>query len=133
MKKKMFAIFIVCMFAMVSIPTVLGNEAEINNNEWKIITMKGKCYGWSSGTILHFFSIWATPQPMRYFQLTEDTKIKINGELYPIEGNSSVLIEGFVGKAISPFEWMVKEKQGLKRPYDFTVFGFCKHIEVTTE
>ena len=133
MKKKMLAIFIVCMLAMVSIPTVLGNEAEINNDEWKIITMKGKCDSWSCGTILHFFSIWATLQPMRFYQVTEDTEIKINGELYPLEGNSSVLIEGFVGKAFFPLKWIIYEKQEIEPPYDITVFGFCKYIEVTTE
>ena len=44
-----------------------------------------------------------------------------------------MLIEGFVGKAISPFEWMVKEKQGLKLPYDFTVFGISRYIEINPE
>ena len=106
---------------------------EINNNEWKIITMKGKCDSWSCGTILHFFSIWATPQPMRFYQVTEDMKIKINGELYPIEGNSSVLIEGFVGKAFFPLKWIIYEKQEIEPPHDITVFGFCKYIEVATE
>ena len=133
MKKKIITLVIVGIFLLLSIPTVLGNEAEINNGEWKIISIKGKCTGWSCGTIIHFFGIYVTPQPMRYFQLTEDTEIKINGELYPIEGNSSVLIEGFIGKSIFLFEWFLKEKQGLELPYDFTVFGISKYIEITPE
>jgi hypothetical protein len=44
-----------------------------------------------------------------------------------------VKFHGFVGKAIFPFERITKEKQGLERPYDLTVFGIGKYIEITPE
>jgi hypothetical protein len=133
MKKKIITLAIVGLFLLLSIPTVLGNEAEINNDEWKIITMKGKCDSWSCGTILHFFSFWATPQQMSFYGVTEDTEMAINGEVYPLEDNSKVKFHGFIGTAIFPFERIIKEKQGVEPPYDFTVFGIGKYIEITPE
>lgn len=138
MKKKIIAFAIVALFLLLA-PTVLGNEEEINNEKisdntgWKIVTIKGKCNSWSCGTILHFFSVWATQQQMSFYGVTEDTEIKINGELYPIEETSKVKFHGFVGKAMWPFEWISYEKQELEPPYDFTVFGIVKNIEITTE
>ena len=120
------------LFLLLSIPAVLGNEAEITENEWKIVTIKGKCDSWSCGTILHFFGIWATPQPMIFYGVTEDTEIKINGELYPLEENSKVKFHGFVGKSIFPLEWIIAEKQGLENPY-LMVFGIAKNIEIIPE
>ena len=133
MKMKIITLAIAGLFLLLAIPTVLGNEAEINNDEWKIISIKGKCDYFSCGTIIHFFGIYGTLQPMRFHQVTEDTEITINGELYPLEGKSSVLIKGFIGKSIFLFERILKEKQGLERPYDFTVFGIGKYIEITPE
>jgi hypothetical protein len=86
MKKKIITLAIVGLFLLLSIPTVLGNEAEINNDEWKIITMKGKCDSWSCG--------WATPQQMSFYGVTEDTEMAINGEVYPLEDNSKVKFHG---------------------------------------
>ena len=107
-------------------------QAEINNDEWKIISIKGKCDSWSCGTILHFFSIWATPQQMSFYGVTEDTEIKINGEIYPLEENSKVKFHGFVGKSLFPLKWIIYEKQEIEPPHDITVFGVCKHIEITS-
>jgi hypothetical protein len=116
MKKQIITLVIVGIFLLLPIPTVLGNEAKINNDEWKIISINGKCDYFSCGTILHFFGIWTTSQQMSFYGVTEDTEIKINGEVYPIEENSKVKFHGFVGKAIFPFERITKEKQGLERP-----------------
>ena len=79
--------------------------------------------------INHFFSFWLSRQQL-IFQVTEDTEIKINGEIYPLEGNSAVSMHGFIGKAIWPYSLTIKHKQGEGPPFDFSVFGIGKYIEI---
>ena len=126
-----------------STATQLNKTLSINDDEmaeypsnqdafdgWYFISIKGKCEGWSIGSIWHFFSIWATRQPLSLFDVTEDTEIRINGELYPLDKISDVRIKGFVGTSFFPFRWVRYEKQGINPPHDIMVFGFCKDVEI---
>jgi len=102
----------------------------MNTNKWNLISIKGKCEGWSCGTIFHFFSIWATHQPMSLFDVSKDSEIRINGELYPLDKTSDVRMKGFVGTSFFPYEWIMYEKQEIEPPHDIMVFGFCKQVEI---
>lgn len=130
MKKKIITIAIVGTFLLLSIPTVVSNETETEQYRWNLISIKGKCEGFSCGTILHFFSLWATHQPMSLFDVTEDTEIRINGELYPLDEISDVRMKGFIGTSFFPFQWILYEKQEIDPPHEIMVFGVCKQVEI---
>jgi VCBS repeat protein len=100
------------------------------DTNWNIISIKGMCKGWSCGTILHVFNFWATQQPMTLFDVTEDTEIQINGEIYPINNVSDVRMEGFIGASFFPFKWLLYEKQEIQPPHEIMVFGVCKQVEI---
>jgi len=106
------------------------DEQVMNYNKWNFITIKGKCEGFGCGTILHFFNLWATPQPMNFFDVSMDSEIRINKESYTLDKTSDVKMKGFVGATNFPFKWIMYEKQEIDPPYDIKVFGFCKQVEI---
>jgi len=136
MRKKIISISIVAIFVLLSIPTVIGdetgNETEINNNVWKVISMKGKCDGIGYSLFRNIFGFFATRQPIN-LQVSDDTEIEINGESYPIDCDSTVIMRGFVGKSIWPYSWTINHKNGMEPPYDFTVFGIVKYLEIKSK
>jgi hypothetical protein len=111
--------------------TVNVQDREVmNSNKWNLVSIKGQCEGWSVGTVFHVFSLWATHQPMSIFDVTVDSVIRINGELYPLDELSDVRMKGFVGTSFFPFRWVMYDIQGIEPPHDITVFGLCKQVEI---
>lgn len=106
------------------------NNIITSEDGWNLVSIQGKCKGWSVGTILHFFNLWATPQPMWLFDVTLDTEIRINGELIPLEEVSKICLKGFIGTSFFPFEWRLYELQEIEPPHDITVFGISKEIVI---
>jgi PKD repeat protein len=104
-------------------------KGKSNDNEWNMIIAIGECDGISFAGLSHFFNIWFTRQPIN-LQVLEDTRITINGREYPLEGYSTLVLRGFIGKAIWPYSWTINHQKGMESPYDFTLFGIVKYVEI---
>jgi hypothetical protein len=129
MKRKIIIIVVISTLVVLSTPLVVGKE-EQNNAGWKYIVIKGGCNGHGFGGFFnHFFGLWCTPHTLN-FDMGAGCEVTIDGEPYPIDWSPDIELHGFIGRAIWPYSWTIKSKQNIEPPYDITVFGFCKHIDI---
>ena len=62
--------------------------------------------------------------------MDETCELRINGELYPFDFSPTIEVHGFLGKAIWPYSWTIKTLQDDYPPYEISVFGITKYIDI---
>lgn len=100
------------------------------DNSWKFIQLIGSCSGHGFGGLFdHFFGFWFTPHTLN-FHMDETCDLRINGEQVPFDFSPTIEVHGFFGKAIWPYSWTIKTLQEEYPPYEISVYGVTRHIDI---